>query len=177
MRNPIHDIGHSGKGDMKKLEWISQKLNGVVKYATAFLLAAMTILVFLQVVFRYLLDYPLAWSEETASFSFVWMSLLGASVALRHGDHPSLDVLFRFFPVPVKKWVQILIHLAIIFVLTVLLIYGFKLALMMKAQVTAALHYSVAYVYAVLPVSALIMLVHTVALTVKTYMKGPEEND
>jgi TRAP-type C4-dicarboxylate transport system permease small subunit len=164
-----------GQPAMDILERISQTLNGIMKYVAAFLLAAMTILVFLQVVFRYLLALPLAWSEETASFSFVWMSLLGASIALRHGDHPSLDVLFRYFPAPVKKWVQVLIYCTILFVLTVLLIYGFRLAVMMKGQVTAALHYSVAYMYAVLPLSALVMLVHTVALTVKTVLRGVED--
>lgn len=160
---------------MDTLERISRKLNDIVKHVTAFLLAAMSILVFLQVIFRYLLAYPLAWSEETASFSFVWMSLLGASIALRHGDHPSLDILFRFFPAPVRKWVQVLIYLAIIFVLTILLIYGLRLAVMMKGQVTAALHYSVAYVYAVLPISASIMLVHTISLAVTAILGGDRE--
>jgi TRAP-type C4-dicarboxylate transport system permease small subunit len=145
---------------MKLLDGISRRLNQAMKFLAGFLIAAMTILVFLQVVFRYLLDAPLDWSEEMASFAFVWMALLGASVGLRNDEHPRLDIFYQIFPEWLKKLSGLLINLAILFMLVVLFIFGLKFTIAMQMQRTAALGYSVSYVYAVLPISAVIMLIH-----------------
>jgi hypothetical protein len=68
-----------------------------------FLTGAMAVLVFLQVLFRYVLDAPLDWSEEMSTFAFAWMCLLGASVGLRYDQHPRLDILLILFPPPHPK--------------------------------------------------------------------------
>ena len=88
---------------MNLLNEISRHLNQAMKFISGFLIAAMSILVFLQVVFRYLLDAPLDWSEEMASFAFVWMALLGASVGLKNDEHPRLDIFYQIFPDWVKS--------------------------------------------------------------------------
>ena len=80
------------KASMQLLNRVSRQLDHVMKLLSGFLIAAMTILVFLQVIFRYLLDAPIDWSEEMASFAFVWMALLGASVGLKNDEHPRLDI-------------------------------------------------------------------------------------
>ena len=46
------------------------------------LVSVMTMIVFLQVVYRYVLAEPLHWSEEMARYLFVWLSLLGATLGL-----------------------------------------------------------------------------------------------
>ncbi len=151
---------------MNFLNEISQRLNQAMKFLAGFLIAAMTILVFLQVIFRYLLDAPLDWSEEMASFAFVWMALLGASVGLKNDDHPRLDIFFQVFPDGIQKLCSLIINLAILFMLVVLFIFGLKLTIAMQMQRTAALGYSISYVYAVLPLSAIIMFIHVLVKSV-----------
>jgi TRAP-type transport system small permease protein len=148
---------------------IGDLLNEVIKFLAGFLTAVMAVLVLLQVIFRYFLKAPLAWSEETASFAFVWMALLGASVGLKGEDHPNLDVLITRFPPAFQKAAAVLINLCILFVLVVMFIYGGKLALSMRSQLTAALGYSVSYMYAVLPLSALIMAFHVAIKTLRLF--------
>ena len=162
---------------MNLLNGISRNLNQAMKFIAGFLIAAMTILVFLQVVFRYLLDAPLDWSEEMASFAFVWMALLGASIGLKNDEHPRLDIFYQIFPDWVKKLSSLIINLAILFMLVVLFIFGLKLTIAMQMQRTAALGYSVSYVYAVLPLSAIIMFTHVFVKTiVLLFDANPEEN-
>lgn len=151
---------------MNLLNGISRNLNQAIKFLAGFLIAAMTILVFLQVVFRYLLDAPLDWSEEMASFAFVWMALLGASVGLKYDEHPRLDIFYEIFPGWIKKICGLIINLAILFMLVVLFIFGVKLTIAMQMQRTAALGYSVSYVYAVLPLSAIVMFIHVFVKTI-----------
>ena len=48
--------------------------------------------------------------------------------------------------------------------------------MVMKMQKTAALGYSVSFVYIVLPLSALIMIFHVIAQTFNLLGKSPEEH-
>ncbi len=58
------------------------------------LVAAIVALTLAQVIWRYVLDDPLQWSEEVARYCFVWVTLLGASTLLRVSDgHPRIDTL------------------------------------------------------------------------------------
>ena len=157
------------------LDRVSHGLNEVVKYLAAVLLASMTLLVFLQVLFRYVLNHPLDWSEELSSFAFVWMSLLGASIGLKRNEHPRLDLIVNLFPSKTQKTIAGLYNIAILFLLAVLFIYGVRLTVSMKSQLTAALQYSVSFVYAVLPVSAAIMFIHLAIQTVGLFLAKNQE--
>ncbi|UCD79250.1 MAG: TRAP transporter small permease [Desulfobacterales bacterium] len=148
---------------------ISDVLNTIVKYLAGFLLAAMTVVVFLQVLFRYVFDAPLDWSEEMATFAFAWMALLGAGVGLKYNQHPSLDVFHSRFPPFLQKTAELLVNLAVMFMLIVLCVAGWQLTITMKMQTMAALGYSVAYIYIILPISALIMLFHVLVRTVNLF--------
>jgi TRAP-type C4-dicarboxylate transport system permease small subunit len=160
------------------LDRISHGLNEVVKYLAAVLLGSMTVIVFLQVLFRYVLNHPLDWSEELGSFAFVWMSLLGASIGLYRNEHPRLDLIVNLFPSKTQKTIAGLYNFVILFLLAVLLIYGIRLTVNMKSQLTAALQYSVSFVYVVLPISAAIMFVHLAIQTVRSFLgKSQEKQD
>ena len=159
---------------MGTIDRFSTKLNTAIKYMSAFLIGAMSILVFLQVIFRYVLNAPLDWSEEMASFSFVWMALLGASIGLKKKEHPNLDIFYKLFPGRVKKLADLVINLAITLPLAILCFYGVKLTILMRMQCTAALRYSVSYVYIVLPASAFIMLTYIIIDTLRIFRKEKE---
>ncbi len=132
-------------------------------------------LVFLQVLFRYVLDAPLDWSEEMSTFAFAWMCMLGASVGIRYDEHPRLDVLLVLLPRFIQKIAKVVVNLSIMFMLIILLVYGTKFTLAMRMQSTAALGYSVSFVYMILPISAVIMLLHMTVQTVGLFRKTPEE--
>jgi len=55
--------------------------------AGIFLLAAVIVLVFSQVVARYLFDRPQAWVEELCAYLFIWTVFLGAGAAMKLDRH------------------------------------------------------------------------------------------
>src|SRR5258705_11928762 len=65
-------------------------------------LAAMVVLVFTNVVLRYLFNSGIATSEELSRWLLVWLTFLGAIVALRQHAHLGVDTLVRALP-PVGK--------------------------------------------------------------------------
>jgi len=61
-------------------------------------LAAMVVLVFGNVVLRYVFNSGIATSEELSRWLLVWLTFLGAIVALRQHAHLGVDTLIRMLP-------------------------------------------------------------------------------
>lgn len=58
-------------------------------------LAAMVVMVFGNVVLRYVFNSGLEFSEEVSRFVFVWMTFIGSVVALREGLHLGMDTVVK----------------------------------------------------------------------------------
>jgi C4-dicarboxylate transporter DctQ subunit len=63
--------------------WIA----GAIYIVAAALLIFLSVTLFLQVVFRYVIEQPLAWSEEGARFALVWYGMLSAAAGGWTGQH------------------------------------------------------------------------------------------
>ncbi len=69
----------------------------VLQHLLTGLLVLLLIPVFLQVFSRFIPIIPrYLWTEELARFAFVWIILLGSSIAVRDQSHFHVDVLPRF---------------------------------------------------------------------------------
>lgn len=77
-------------------------------WLVAAMIAIMAIINFLQVIFRYVVQGSLPWSEEVLRFLFVWTTFLGASIGVRKGAHLGLTVLVGILPARLKKGVAFL---------------------------------------------------------------------
>lgn len=74
-----------------------------LKILIALLLAAMVVLVFGNVVLRYGFNSGITVSEELSRWMFVWLTFLGAIVAMRDNGHLGVDSLIRRLPLAGKK--------------------------------------------------------------------------
>jgi len=72
---------------------VDRGLGAVVETIAAALVLAEIIVLFAGVVSRYVFHQPLVWSDELASIMFLWLSMLGAVVALRRGEHMRMTAL------------------------------------------------------------------------------------
>jgi tripartite ATP-independent transporter DctM subunit len=70
-------------------------LGGLVEAVAALLVLAEICVLFAGVVSRYVFHAPLVWSDELASILFLWLSMLGAVVALRRGEHMRMTALLQ----------------------------------------------------------------------------------
>ncbi|MBL4615749.1 MAG: TRAP transporter small permease [Magnetovibrio sp.] len=64
----------------------------------AFLLAAMVLVTFTQVVARYVFNSGAIWALELTTFLFAWMVILGISYGIRVHSHIGVDALVKLFP-------------------------------------------------------------------------------
>ena len=104
-------------------------LNNLEEYFCVWTLAIMTLVIFVQVVMRYVFANSLSWSEELARFIFLWLSWVGASYAVRERSHFRVEMLMDLFKGASRVWLEylvLLIWFAFSFFLTW---YGTKLVL------------------------------------------------
>lgn len=94
-----------------------------IRWLTAVALGVMVILVFGNVVLRYGFDSGITVSEELARLLFVWMTFLGAVVALRDNGHLGTGLLTDRLSIRGRKWCLGLTQLGMIYV-CVLLLHG-----------------------------------------------------
>ncbi len=85
---------------MKKLTDYFFKL---MELGVVLCLLAMVIMVFGNVVMRYFFNSGIQISEELSRYAFVWLTYLGAMVAMRDGGHLGVDTLFKHLPLLGKK--------------------------------------------------------------------------
>ena len=69
----------------------------------AFIIFGMALLSFVNVVTRYVVIYPLAFTEELTINMFVWITLLGISMAFRKNAHLAVTVFYDKAPLFWRK--------------------------------------------------------------------------
>lgn len=84
-------------------------------------LALMVVLVFGNVVARYVLNSGITVSEELSRWLFVWLTFMGSIVALREHGHLGTDMLVSRLPAPAKRACLVLAQVAMLFVSWLLL--------------------------------------------------------
>jgi TRAP-type C4-dicarboxylate transport system permease small subunit len=154
------------KGSATIMKKISDVLNRVCETTLILFLAAMAIIVLLQVIFRYLLHLPLFWTEECARYCLVWASLLGAAIALKRGEHIALTFFLERFPLRVSRGLTQIARFSVVAILAIMLWGGVKLVLVTSLQTSPALRIPMAVPYLALPISSGIMLIHVITAIV-----------
>jgi TRAP-type C4-dicarboxylate transport system permease small subunit len=124
------------------------------------MMAAMVAMVFGNVVSRYIWNYSFIWAEELSQYLMVWITFLGAGLALREGRHVAVELLQDRLPVKTKRWVRHLVAALIIAFLVALVVLGFQFALFAWEQETPVMNISLGIAYLAVPLGALLLLAH-----------------
>lgn len=88
---------------MRTLEKIIDLIFKTVEWVITLLVALMTVLVFMQVISRYILNSSLTWSEELVNYSMIWISMLGACLLVRSNGHMAIDNFVKSMKGGVRK--------------------------------------------------------------------------
>ncbi len=139
---------------------ISDRINRVVEYLLFGMGFAMTMVVAVQVFFRYMLNHSLFWSEELARFLLVWLTFLGASSAYYRKANPGVDFLYEKLSRPLKKLSCILTHIASMALFFVMIFYGCRFAWFVRMQISPAMQVPKWIIMSVIPVSGVILMIH-----------------
>lgn len=154
---------------MGYIEAISKGLDKLARRIVQLTVAIMTIAIAAQVVWRYFLQHPIIWAEELARYALVWMTFIGAGVALRSKELVFVDLLINKLPRKLQKITSILVNVANIILLGFLLYYGVLLISLpsVTAQKSPAMQITMNYVYLGVPLGLGIMFFQAIVQLVK----------
>ena len=143
----------------------------------AALLAVMAVLVFGNVVLRYVFGISLSWVEELTRYMMIWLAWLGAGLALREGAHIAIDALQAALPEVGARLLRTIVLLAMIGFFGALVWLGWRYSMFAWRQQTAVLRLPAGLVYLAIPVGSFLMLLHLAlsARSAVTHTATPEE--
>ena len=136
------------------------KLLGLIIAAS---LAVMVVLVFGNVIMRYGFNSGITVSEELSRWLFVWLTFLGAIVAMKDGAHLGSDTLVSRLPVAGKKVFLFIGHALMLFVCWLLFKGSYEQSVINWETTSAVMETSMAIFYGcgmVAAVSIAVILLH-----------------
>jgi len=131
------------------------------------LLAAIVLVVLLQVAARYVLRISLPWPEELARFLLIWLTFAGSIVGTWHGAHFQVDIVTERLPAPIVRVLSTVLHGLVCVTLIVFVWQALELTRLTGYMRSTTMELSMAWVYGVLPVSGVVMLLWYVRAVVR----------
>jgi TRAP-type C4-dicarboxylate transport system permease small subunit len=126
------------------------------KYLIIAIVATLAAILISAVFYRYALNNAIAWSEEGSKYLMVWLTFLGAPIALRHAGHINIDLLIKLFAPRGRQVFYLIIHLIIIATMGILLWKGAVFAQMGARQVASSFNFSMVWMYIAVPVGSVL---------------------
>jgi len=134
---------------------------------------AMTIIILIQIFFRFVIYRPVPWSEEAARYLMIWLGMMGSVVALRKGRHIGVTALMDALPAKISRVLVYVVRLTMIGFLGIIGWEGFQLAVFNYPQLSAAMEITMMIPYLAIPVGALMMIVDLIAELLHEFFPTP----
>lgn len=126
------------------------------------MMGTMASLVFVNVVSRYVFNASIIWVEELTQYQMIWITYLGAGLALREGRHVAVDVFQDMLPESLRRYVRYFVGLAILAFLAALVVLGLQIVAFTWNQETPVMNIPTGVPYLGVPIGALVMALHLV---------------
>jgi TRAP-type C4-dicarboxylate transport system permease small subunit len=150
----------------------------LIKTAIILLFAVQVLVVFSQVVWRFVFNDPFSWSEELARYLQVWLILLASSVCIRKGRHLAVDFATHVLPFRINKILKQIIMVCIMGFTWILIVFSVQMILITIHQITPAMRVPILVVYSAFPVAGICMFMESLIVFLKLVgVKGKADMD
>ena len=137
-------------------------------------LALVIAFAFLQVIARYALPQAPTWTEEGARYAFIWMSMMGASLAARHCSNASVDLLDTLFRGKGKDIHFVILQSFILLAVIIIVPYGVRMVSQMMVRNSPALGIPMGYMYLSIPVGCVGIAIQAIYNILERIFGGTE---
>ena len=133
--------------------------NRFLEWTTALLLIAVSVIVALEVLCRYVLNVSLPWSEEISRYLFIWGNFLGAGVALKRRAHISVDSLVTRLSESARQRLESAVGVLVLAFALLLVYYGTLSLSASIGQYSITMGFSLGWVFVAVPIGGLLLAV------------------
>lgn len=144
----------------------------------ALMLAVMFGAFILQIVFRYVLDFPIGWTHEISVIMWIWLVLFGSAFVVRDSEEIRFDILYGAARGRVKRLMVAVTGLTLVALFTISLPAVVAYITFMKVEETAYLDIRFDYLYSIYGIFAVAMIARHLWLAARAvWGKGDDEFD
>jgi len=136
-------------------------------------MAILAIVIPYEVFGRYVLGNMPPWSAELATFTLVWVSMLGSVIGLKKGYQIGITFFLEKLPNRLARMVKFINFAIMLFFLGVMVYYGTDQAIYNLRQISPAIRIPMTVPYAAIPVGAAMMFTVTVEELLKFLFAEP----
>ncbi|MGI9434912.1 MAG: TRAP transporter small permease [Geminicoccaceae bacterium] len=161
---------------------LNDRLLLLCKYFVITIVAVLAVILISAVFYRYALNNAIAWSEEGSKYLMVWLTFLGAPIALRQAAHINIDLLVKIFPPRGRQAFYFFINLIITATMGILLWKGWEFAELGARQVASSFNFSMVWMYIAVPIGSALTCLVAIELALRALCgiadpaKGIDEN-
>jgi len=139
---------------------LSSWIETLEKFIAMILIAAMTIIIAVAVVFRYFLGAPIFWASEASIFIMAWITFLGGSLGLKYKSQASVTFLVDRFSDKGKRYFEIVSHIIILVFIGILLYLSYPWLLSVVNLTSSTMRIPMWIPYASVPVGLSFAFIH-----------------
>ena len=129
------------------MDSLIKKYNKFMSYLGLVCLGGFIISVLIQVISRTFLPKTPSWTEELARYLFIYMVAFGSSVAVHKKEFVAVDLIIDFLPKIIRKLIELVINIVLLFVTFVLLKSVLSFAILEYRMVSTAMQVPMQYIY------------------------------
>jgi TRAP-type C4-dicarboxylate transport system permease small subunit len=124
------------------------------------LMAIISVVVFLTVIFRYFLHMPLGWTEELSRLLFLWIVFLGAAVCAGQERHTKFDMFVKNLKPATGRILDIISSVLILVITGVIIYKGFLAYRLIFFERFVILGIPYSFGFMALPFSAILIFLY-----------------
>lgn len=132
----------------------------------------MLLLVFGQVITRYIFNYTPHFGEELARYLFVWVVFLSLPLVAKYGGHMAIETLTSRVKGATLKFLNIMADIFTIVFLGIMVVCGIEMVMLTSYQTSPAMMIPMSWVYSVIPFGCAVMLLYVI-LNLINVLKTP----
>ena len=164
------------------MKWIENRLESwmvpvrkINYHLIIFLFSVQVLVVFSQVIWRFVFNDPFPWSEELARYLQVWIILLTSTVCIQKSKHLAIDYLTHRLSFKLQRLFKLISMLGITSYILVVIIFGIQFIVLVGAQKTPALQVPIGLIYFAFPIAGIHMFFESLIIMIKVKNAGSIE--
>ena len=154
--------------------WLHARAENIL----AAMLATMFVVFIIQIVFRYVLNFPIGWTHEISVMTWLWMVLFGTAFVVRDSEDIRFDIFYAAASGRVKRAMVFASAMGLVVLFACSLPAVIDYIAFMKVEKTAYLKIRFDYLYSIYGIFAVAMIVRQLYLAWQAaWGRGPDDFD
>ncbi len=146
---------------------LARVLFKILEWFAMICMVILTIVVFVDVILRYIFNQGFSWSQEIATLMLVWFSLIGMAIGVLERIHISIEMFTSKLSKKAIGIIESIDHILIAVFGGGMVYYGITIMNMTKKSTLPATKWPSAVLYSILPVSGLLILLNAILVAAK----------